>query len=76
MLEDRFPQFDLESAVILTVLHCLFDPESDRAAEKWRRDCRIEGRDALELHHLDRAMAWLGRELGESGQQGGTPFST
>src|SRR6516225_11983257 len=33
---EREFQFDLERAVFLTVLHRLFDPGSDRAAEKWR----------------------------------------
>ncbi len=75
LLKERYFQFNLERAVFLTVLHRLFDPGSDRAAEKWRRDCLIEGSDGLELHHLYRAMAWLGQELDESGQQGRTPFS-
>src|SRR6516225_1888223 len=36
-------QFDLERAVFLTVLHRLFDPGSDRAAEKWRNGLVIDG---------------------------------
>jgi hypothetical protein len=38
---------------------------SDRAAEKWRADYRIEGTEALQLHHLYRAMAWLGEPLAD-----------
>jgi hypothetical protein len=34
------------------------------AAIKWIADYRIEGIDGLELHHLYRAMAWLGEEIG------------
>src|SRR6267142_1582578 len=53
-------EFAAERAVFLTVLHRLFVSGSDRAAEKWRADYRIEGTEALQLHHLYRAMAWLG----------------
>jgi len=59
-LLDRNFAFSLERAVFLTTLHRLFDPGSDRAAEKWKRDCLIQDTDNLELHHLYRAMAWLG----------------
>src|SRR5436190_1176583 len=43
----------------------LFVAGSDRAAEKWRADYRIEGTEALQLHHLYRAMAWLGEPLAD-----------
>jgi hypothetical protein len=56
-------EFDVERAIFLTVLHRLFSPGSDRAAEYWRRGYRIQGAQALDLHHLYRAMAWLGRAL-------------
>src|SRR6267143_6464744 len=59
--------FAAERAVFLTVLHRLFVSGSDRAAEKWRADYRIEGTEALQLHHLYRAMAWRGEELGRRG---------
>ena len=52
--------FPVERAVFLTVLHRLFAQGSDRAADKWKRDHRIRGADDLSLHHLYRAMAWLG----------------
>jgi hypothetical protein len=55
--------FDLERAIFLTVLHRLFGGGSDRAADRWREDYRISGVDALDLHHLYRAMAWLGEAL-------------
>jgi transposase len=56
-------EFDLERAVFLTVLHRLFDPGSDRAAEKWKATQAIDGAEPLALQHLYRAMAWLGQPL-------------
>jgi len=67
--------FALERAVFLTVLHRLMGGGSDRAAERWREDYRIAGMADLELHHLYRAMAWLGEELPASEQDGRTPFA-
>lgn len=61
---DRRFGFELERAVFLTVLHRLMDPGSDRAAEKWKRDFRIEGAEDIELHQLYRAMGWLGEPTG------------
>jgi hypothetical protein len=56
-------EFAAERATFLTVLHRLFVSGSDRAAEKWRADYRIDGTEGLQLHHLYRAMAWLGEPL-------------
>jgi hypothetical protein len=67
--------FALERAVFLTVLHRLFVSGSDRAADRWREDYRIAGVDGLDLHHLYRAMAWLGEELSAKDQDGCTPFA-
>jgi len=67
--------FALERAVFLTVLHRLFVSGSDRAADRWRDDYAITGVDGLDLHHLYRAMAWLGEELPEKEQDGRTPCS-
>ncbi len=67
--------FALERAVFLTVLHRLFGGGSDRAADRWREDYWIEGVEGLDLHHLYRAMAWLGEELPASEQDGRTPFA-
>ncbi len=68
LLADRKFGFPVERAVFLTVLHRIMDPGSDRAAEKWRSAYSIGGMDAIDLHHLYRAMAWLGEELAD--QQG------
>ena len=66
--------FALERAVFLTVLHRLFSGGSDRAADRWREDYRIDATRDLDLH-LYRAMAWLGEELPEGQQHGATPFA-
>src|SRR6201987_2260269 len=71
----RGHKFALERAVFLTVLHRLFVSGSDRAADRWREDYAIAGVDGLELHHLYRAMAWLGEELPATEQDGRTPFA-
>lgn len=60
LLRDRSFEFPVERAVYLTVLHRLFMSGSDRAAERWRRDVVVPGAEGLELHHLYRAMRWLG----------------
>ena len=62
-LQARRFEFDVERAVYLTVLHRLFASGSDRAAERWREAYRLPGTEALELHHLYRAMAFLGKPL-------------
>ena len=67
--------FALERAVFLTVLHRLFAGGSDRAADRWREDYTIDGVEDIDLHHLYRAMAWLGEEQGEDQQDGATPFA-
>jgi transposase len=75
LLVGRRYEFDVERAVFLTVLHRLINPGSDRAADKWKSDYPIEGCDDLQLHHLYRAMAWLGEELPEDQQKDKTPFA-
>ena len=59
-LQGRRYEFDVERAVYLTVVHRLFASGSDRAAERWREAYRLPGTETLELHHLYRAMAFLG----------------
>jgi len=67
--------FPVERAVFLTVLHRLFTSGSDRAAEKWKETVDVQAVDGLQLHHLYRAMAWLGEELPEDQQFAATPFA-
>ncbi|MDP2955538.1 MAG: IS1634 family transposase [Longimicrobiales bacterium] len=79
VLEERLGarhfEFSVERAIYLTVLHRLFDTGSDRACEEWRHRYRVPGTRDLGLHHLYRAMAWLGEVLSEEEQAGATPFA-
>jgi transposase len=75
LLQGRRFEFSVERAIFLTVLHRLFAPGSDRAAEKWKNDYTIDGVGELDLHHLYRAMAWLGEELPKAQQDGATLFA-
>jgi transposase len=75
LLADRRFEFSVERAIFLTVLHRLFAPGSDRAAEKWKDDYAIDGVGDLDLQHLYRAMAWLGESLPKDRQDGATPFA-
>ena len=63
LAQERKFEFSVERAIFLTVLHRLFDPGSDRAAEKWKATQAIDGAEPLALQHLYRAMAWLGTPL-------------
>lgn len=62
LVADRKYEFDGERAIFLTVLHRLFVSGSDRSCDRWRRDYVIEGVEDLSLHHLYRAMAFMGEE--------------
>jgi transposase len=75
LLKGRRFEFAIERAIFLTVLHRLFDPGSDRAADKWKNDYEIEECEDLQLHHLYRAMGWLGDELSRKEQADKTPFA-
>ena len=63
VLTDRRFEFDVERAIFITVLHRLMASGSDRYCDKWRREYLIQGVEKLSLHHLYRAMAFLGEEL-------------
>jgi hypothetical protein len=70
LLAERRFEFPVARAVFLSVLHRLLQTGSDRAADKWKQDYLLDGSGALELHHLYRAMAWLGATLPATQQQG------
>ena len=74
LLAERRFEFPVERAIFATVLHRIMVSGSDRACEKWMADYDIPGVDGLTLHHLYRAMAWLGEEL-PADQQGGATFA-
>jgi hypothetical protein len=73
MLRERRFEFPLERAVFLTVLHRLFVSGSDRAADRWMRSQAIAGIEQLSLHHLYRAMGFLGEPLAPLAKDA-TPF--
>jgi len=73
LLIDRRFEFDVERAIFLTVLHRLMVSGSDRFCEKWRRDYLINGTKQLDLHHLYRAMSFLGEQIED--QKGAAPFT-
>ncbi|MDQ2805268.1 MAG: IS1634 family transposase [Pseudomonadota bacterium] len=75
LLADRAFEFPVERAVFATVLHRIMVAGADRACEKWMDDYDIPGSDGLAMHHLYRAMAWLGEELPAEQQAGATPFA-
>ncbi len=62
-LAERFFFFNVERAIFLTALHRLLVSGSDRFCDKWRRDYLINGVEEISLHHLYRAMAFLGEEI-------------
>jgi Transposase DDE domain len=70
LLGGRQFDFPVERAVFLTVLHRLCETGSDRAGQRWKADHLIDGKDELDLHHMYRAMAWLGEELPANRQHG------
>jgi len=73
LLQGRLFSFDVERALFLTVLHRLFASGSDRFCNRWRRDYALAQTEDLCLHHLYRAMAFLGEELED--QEHATPFA-
>jgi Transposase DDE domain len=75
LLAERSFEFSVERAVFASVLHRIMVSGSDRACEKWMADYDIPGVDELALHHLYRAMAWLGEELAADQQAGATAFA-
>lgn len=66
-------RFDLERAVFFNVLHRLRVSGSDRSAIRWGRTRPVEGVSPTGLHHLYRAMKWLGTVLEEPAAGSGRP---
>lgn len=73
LLAGRKFAFDVERAIFLTVLHRLCVSGSDRACDQWRRDYAIAGIEDIALHHVYRAMAFLGETVPD--QADATPFA-
>jgi len=62
----RKHDFALERAVFLTVLHRLFAGGSDRAADRWREDYRIEGVEGLDLQPIERGVKFVLVDLAQA----------
>jgi len=75
LLAGRKFEFSLERVVFITVLHRLFSPGSDRAADRWCRKYALGEIDRVELQHFYRTMGWLGEPLPPD-QQPQTPSLT
>jgi transposase len=73
VINGRKHSFCLERTIFLTVLHRLFVSGSDRNCIRWQRDYKLEEMEGIQLHHLYRAMFWLGEELDD--QKDATTFS-
>jgi transposase len=73
LVAERKFTFNVERAIFLTVLHRLFVSGSDRSCDKWHHDYLIKDVDPLRLHHLYRAMAFLGEEIEDQKEK--TPFA-
>lgn len=63
LLARRRFEFSVERVVFISVLHRLFAPGSDRAAEGWCRRYAVGDIDELDLQHFYRTMGWLGEPL-------------
>lgn len=76
LLAGRHFELPLERILFLTVLHRLFASGSDRSCVlNWKDRYAIPGLESVDLHHVYRAMAWLGERLPEDQQAGATPFA-
>ena len=75
LLDGRRFGFDVERAIFLTVLHRLFAPGSDRAAEKWKADYQIEGCEACNCTTSTGPWPGSARNCPEDQQAGKTPFA-
>jgi hypothetical protein len=76
LLAGRRFEFPLERILFMTVLHRLFASGSDRSCVlNWKDRYHIAGVEGVDLHHVYRAMAWLGESLPDDEQAGATPFA-
>jgi transposase len=73
LLHGRKYEYDLERAIFVTVLHRIMRSGSDRSCEKWQKDYVIKGIEEISLHHLYRAMTFIGEEI--ENQKDKSPFS-
>lgn len=67
LLKDRAFEFSVERAVLVATLHRICVSGSARDCSSWLEDYDIPHAEELDLHHFYRAMAWLGEEIEEKG---------
>lgn len=67
-------EFPVERVLFAAVLQRLFNPGSDRAAERWIRGYAVAGTEKLQLQHFYRTMGWLGEPLPGEHQADAAPF--
>jgi transposase len=60
LIKGRKYEFSMERVIFAAVLQRLVSPDSDRAGIKWLETNQFDGSDAIQLHHLYRAMKWIG----------------
>ncbi len=60
LLDGRKFEFDVERDIFATVLYRLFEAGSCRQAARWMTGVLVPGAEGIQLHHLYRAMRWLG----------------
>jgi Transposase DDE domain len=73
LLKDRCFEFAVERAVFVATLHRVFVSGSDRDCSSWMKDYDIAGAQGFGLHHFYRAMARLGEEIEEKGEDALAP---
>jgi DDE family transposase len=76
LLADRRFEFPVERAIFASVLHRLCLSGSDRSCDRWLDGYRIADLDGIDLHHLYRAIAWLGEELADQDGRTRSPRCT
>ena len=76
LLADRKFEFPVERAIFASVSHRLCLSGSDRSCDRWLEGYRLTGLDGIDLHHLYRAIAWLGEELADQNGRTRAPRCT
>jgi hypothetical protein len=73
LLQDHSFEFAVERAVFVATLNRLFVSGSDRDCSVWIEVYDIAGAKGLGLHHVYRAMAWLGEAVDKKRADALTP---
>ena len=73
LASNRGHEFSLERAAFLTVLHRLVCGGSDRAADRWREDYRIDGVHVGCYQGLKRGKRHVGGPMRKHAMLGGAP---